>query len=116
MRRLCGVLVVLAATAPARAHFLWILPGDPAAKKLTARAVFSDTLAPDDAELLKKVAHAKFYALTPGAKPTPVKATLGKDALALELPGPGGVLGVCTYGVVAKGKKPFLLHYYAKTF
>jgi hypothetical protein len=118
MKRLCVVALLLAAAAPARAHFVWIVPGDPAGGKATARVVFSDAPRPDSPELLKKIAGAEFFARGADGKTVPLKAAEGKDALELALPtaGPQAIGAVCHYGVVKRGQdEPFLLHYYAKT-
>jgi uncharacterized GH25 family protein len=119
MKRLIGLLLLLLALAsPARAHFLFLLPSAPDARA-AVRAVFSDGPRPDKPELLKKVAHAEFFARDAAGKVTPVKATQNGDVLDLELTGKGPhvLLGVCPYGVYEKGKSgPFLLNYYAKSF
>ena len=51
---LLSVFLVAAAALPARAHFIWVLPPEGNDNK-TARIIFSDSLKPDDAELLKKI-------------------------------------------------------------
>jgi hypothetical protein len=122
MKRLsCCLMLVLAGAAPARAHFLWVLPGDAGAAKV--RVVFSDAPRPDDPALLKKVAGAEINWRGPdvdGGWPVGLeKAIVGKDALEAAVPGRGvrEVAVVCHYGVTQHGKsEPFLLHYYAKGF
>jgi uncharacterized GH25 family protein len=107
-----GALVLLLALAvSARGHFVFILP----AEGRKAQVVFSDTLTPDRAELLKKVAHTKFTARVDG-RDFSLEGSKGKDVLDLEAggKGPAWVIGVCPYGVVTRGKEPFLLTYYAK--
>jgi hypothetical protein len=104
-------------TAPARAHFPWLLP--PENPKDPVRLVFSDTLKPDDPTLLKKLAATELFIVGADGKAMPVKATEGQDALLIAVPeGDLRVLaGVCRYGVVQRGEMPpFLLTYHPKTF
>jgi hypothetical protein len=116
MKRLCCTLLILAATAaPARAHFLWVLPGEGG----SVRIVFNDTPKPDDPDLLKKVAHTQVYVRGAGGQTAESKVTVGKEALEASAPGEGmrTVAAVCRYGVTQRGKgEPFLLTYYAKGF
>jgi hypothetical protein len=116
MTRLCSALLCLAAAAaPARAHFIWVLPAD----NWTVRVVFSDTPKPDDPALLAKIVHTQLTVR--GADGTQTKAELkpAKDALEAAVPGRGlrEVAALCQYGVMQRGKsEPFLLNYYAKGF
>jgi uncharacterized GH25 family protein len=119
MKRLGIVFLLLAAAAPARAHFVWLLPTEPGAKEPGVRLVFSDTLKPDRPELLKKVAHTKLFARDQDGTEVPVKAVEGADALDVALPAGKfySVAGVCRYGVSTHGgSEPFLLNYYPKAF
>jgi uncharacterized GH25 family protein len=111
MRFPVAFVLLLAAAVPARAHFVFILPSE--GRK--AQVVFSDTLSPDDAKLLARVAHTKFTARIDGRDFT-LESKKGKDCLELTASGkgPAWVVGVCPYGVTARGKEPFLLNYYAK--
>jgi hypothetical protein len=116
MKRLLCALLVLACAGPARAHFVWLLPSKDS-EKPAVRVVFSDTLAPDDARLLKKIAHTKLYVRDAGGKVTPIALKASKEALEATLAGKGPhiLLAACQYGVIARGKgEPFLLNYYAK--
>ncbi len=116
MKRLCCTLLILAATAaPARAHFLWVLPGEGG----SVRIVFNDTPEPDDPDLLKKVAHTQVFVRGAGGQAAESKVTVGKEALEAPAPGEGmrTVAALCRYGVTQRGKgEPFLLRYYAKGF
>jgi uncharacterized GH25 family protein len=116
MKRLCCTLLFLAAAAaPARAHFLWVLPGEAGG----VRVVFSDTPRPDDPDLLKKVAETEVFVRGAGGQTAQSKVTMGKEALEASAPGEGmrTVAAVCRYGVTQRGKgDPFLLTYYAKGF
>jgi uncharacterized GH25 family protein len=119
MKRALCLLLLLACVAPARGHFVWLLPGAPADRPLTARVIFSDSLAPDRAALLKKLTRLTVYARGGDGKAAELKTAGAGKALAVTVPGTGprAVLAVCPYGVVARGKgEPFLLHYAAKTF
>jgi uncharacterized GH25 family protein len=116
MKRLLCVVLLLAGAAPAQAHFVWLLPAE---KGREVRMVFSDGLAPDKAEFLKMIAHAKLYARDADGKDTALKHAQAEDVLAASVPGKGpcAVVADCTYGVTARGKAPpFLLVYHARTF
>lgn len=116
-RSLLGLLLLCLAALPARAHFLWLLPPDDG--KGAVRLVFSDTLAPDDADLLARVKHAKAFSVGADGKAAAVEFTQKDDALVLGAAGDGPrVFGAsCRYGVVQRGDAPpFLLHYYAQTW
>src|SRR6266404_306625 len=116
-RALSSLLLLVLAAVPARGHFIWLLPEE--GGKRGVRMVFSDKPAPDNADLLKKIAHAEVFVVGTDGKRLPVKFAQKKDAFALELPGEGlrFVAAVCQYGVVQRGKDdPFLLTYYAKTW
>jgi hypothetical protein len=115
MKRLIGTAVlVLAVTATARAHFIFIVPPK---EGRTVRVVFSDSTEPDSAKLLAKIAHAKFHIIDDKGKLIEAKPGKATDVIPIEVPGkgPAQVIGRCVYGVLAKGKEPFLLNYYART-
>jgi Protein of unknown function (DUF3386) len=116
MKRLVTVVVLLAIAAPVRAHFIWILPPEPPGQP--ARLVFSDSLHPDNPELLKKIARTELFLFDPNGQATPVKLTEAKDTLEVAMPpdqGPQLLGGICRYGVVQRGQaEPFLLMYYPK--
>lgn len=114
-----AVWLLTAALAPA--HFVWILPGDPDAKKTTVQVVFSDALKPDSPELLQKIVQTELFVRGGDGKTTPFKKyTEGKaDAYRADVPGEGAraVGAVCLYGVIERGQGgPFLLTYHAKTY
>jgi uncharacterized GH25 family protein len=122
MRWRIAALVAFALTAAtARAHFIWVLPGPASADKTTVQLIFSDSLQPDDAELLKRIVQAEvFYRGADGKVEAVKKYTEGKaDAYLADLPGKGprAVGAICKYGVVQRGaSEPYLLNYYAKTY
>lgn len=114
MKRCFVSLMVLALTAPlARAHFIWIVPEK---EGTNAQVIFSDTLQPDDAKLLEKIAKTEVLVRGADGKTTAVKWTEGKDAYIVKAEkGAQGVAAVCHYGVTQRGKTdPFLLNYYAR--
>jgi hypothetical protein len=108
-----ALALLLGVAIPARGHFVFILPVEGSRK---AQVVFSDTPKPDQPKLLDKIAHTKFSARLDG-RDFELKSARGKEALELEVTGKGPtwVVGGCPYGVVTRGKEPFLLTYYAKT-
>jgi hypothetical protein len=119
MRRTAILFLLLLAATPAHAHFLWLLPAGAKGDSPTVRLVFSDALKPDDADLLKKIAHTEVFVRGPDDKTASVKSTQDKDALVIDLAGKGPreIGAVCKYGVLKRGEgDPFLLNYYAKTF
>ena len=119
MKRLLLCLLLLAAAAlPVRAHFIWVLPPEDKDNK-TARIIFSDSLTPDDADLLKKISKAEVFARGADGKTVALKHTDGKQTLNAAAPSaePHAVGVVLRYGVTQRGDDPaFLLNYYAKGF
>jgi uncharacterized GH25 family protein len=112
-RLLISLAVVALATSAVRGHFIWLVPEKGAA---TAQVLFSENLTPDSPELLDKVAKTQWYARDNAGKTTAFKWTKAKDGYTLAAPNKGPTLlgGVCTYGVLQRGKdEPFLLNYYA---
>jgi uncharacterized GH25 family protein len=99
------------------AHFIWIVPTGPAADKPEVQVIFSDSLKPDSADLLKKIASTRFLAQTSDGRALEVKKTEEGDAFKLTLPDAKCTVirGACRYGVVKRGSSvPFLLMYYPK--
>jgi hypothetical protein len=120
MKRLYCLLLLLGVGAPARAHFVWILPPAPGegGKAHQARVVFSDRLAPDRDELLVRIHESRFLVRDGEGKDRAVTPTEGEGFRAIAVPGgkSADVGAVCTYGIVKRGEtEPFLLHYYART-
>jgi hypothetical protein len=112
MKRLAGALMLLLfVVGSSTGHFVFILPGE----ARVAQVVFSDELKPDG-DLVKKVAHTRFTVKTPDGKVTEVKASRTRQTLDIKVPGKGPALvtGITAYGVLEKGKVPFLLTYYSK--
>jgi uncharacterized GH25 family protein len=120
MKRFATLVVAFfLVAAPARGHFIWLLPNESDKDKPTARVVFSDGPAPGAAELIKKIDKVAVYSRGLDLKTTELKTTEDKDALqvgGLEK-GPQVLGAVLKYGVHQKGTEdPALIHYYAKSY
>jgi hypothetical protein len=103
--------------AEARAHFLFIRIGPPAEAGRFAEVYFSDQADAGDPHLLDKITQTQLWLQSEPGKFQPLKIHKGTDRLRAHLPGSGsvGVVGVCEYGVLRRGKQPpFLLRYYPK--
>lgn len=114
-----ALAVGLLAAATAQAHFLWLLPGQPG-DKTTVQLIFSDSLQPDDAELLKKIVQTELFVRGADGATTPLKkyteGQTGAYGADVTGSGPRVVGAVCRYGVIQRGQsEPFLLHYNART-
>lgn len=93
----------------ARAHFVWMIPaGDNEAK-----VVFSDSLAPDDPQLLDKIAHLKVFGHDSKGAHFDLRMERAADGFIVKIPeGVQIVCGTCTYGVFQReGQNPVLLKY-----
>lgn len=111
--RTTALLIGLALTTTASAHFVFLIDGVG-----DVRIIFSDALAPDDAVPIEKVARTKAFARV-GGKATPLELEKVKDANAYRVKVPAGevdaIYASTDYGVLAKGDaKPFLLRYHSK--
>src|ERR1700731_2421058 len=84
------------------AHFIWIVPGGPVADKPEVQVIFSDSLKPDSADLLKKIASTRFVAQTSDGRALEVKKTEDGDAFKLTILDAkcAVIRGACQYGVV----------------
>jgi hypothetical protein len=120
MLRWCACLALWAVAATAApAHFIWIVPDDPAPGKVSAKAVFSDTLQPDRPELLEKIGVANFVASDAAGVSKPLRATKGEQTIDLVVNhgGPVRICGTCRYGVSQRGaSEPTLLFYYPSAY
>ena len=114
MKRLTLALLALVLAAPAAwPHFVWIVPEDNGA----ARVIFSDSLKPDSADLMAKIAKSEVFVRDEAGKTSPLKWKDEKEAFRLTPEAAGQVLlgSVTRYGVIQRGEsEPFLLNYYAK--
>ncbi len=118
-RLLYPMITLLGLASAAPAHFIWLLPDSgKSGENPTVRLVFSDQLAPDDADLLKKIKHTNVFVRGADGKTVPVKHTPGTMALDVALTGTGSriVAATCRYGILQRGDSdPFQLTYHAKT-
>jgi uncharacterized GH25 family protein len=115
MYKMCGAaFLVLAAASVAQGHFPFIVPDD---KGAGAKVVFSDTLEPDTAVNIEKLANTKLTLRDSGGKESALEWKKGDGFYSVDVPGSGTrvVYGVTEYGVLQKGDaKPFKLTYYPK--
>lgn len=115
MYRMTGAVVVaLFAVGLSHAHFPFIVPGE---KGDAAKVVFSDSLEPDTAVNIEKIANTKLTLRDAGGKESAVEWKKDDGFYAVNVPGTGDrvVYGVTDYGVLQKGDaKPFKLTYYPK--
>ncbi len=114
-----GGLLLAGSARTADAHFLWLVP-EPAERPTSVKLYFGESAAPDDPDLLDKVAGVKAV-LVGGRRSEPTTLTFEKkdDALVAKLPEKSAAAPVVlrhTYGVVSRGEDPFLLQYYAKAY
>jgi uncharacterized GH25 family protein len=114
-----AVVFGLTCAAPARAHFVWLLPWEEAGKEPAVRLLFSEDLRVFDPDLLSKIAHAEVFVRNADDQTRTIKTVFAKDQLKATMPAEvvREVGAVCRYGVFQRGGvEPFLLNYYAKTF
>lgn len=112
-RSLVALALLVALSATAAAHFVFIVPES--ANK--ARVVFSNSLEPDQKVPIAKIAATKLLLRDAKGKVSPLTWTKGEHSYAVEVPGTGSriVYGVTDYGIVQKGTaKPYLLRYHSK--
>src|SRR5689334_9354790 len=115
MYKTCSaIILLLAASSLARAHFPFILPHE---KGTSAKVVFSDTLEPDANVNIENLAHTKSMVRDARGKESVIEWSKGDGFYSLAVPGSGNrvIYGVTDYGVLQKGDaKPFKLTYYPK--
>lgn len=98
-------------------HFVFFVPDNASG---TVRAVFSDTLKPDERVAIEKIDNTKLFLIDAAGKELAVKWTADKAGAfyKIELPGSGSRMlgGITDYGILQRGdSKPFWLRYYPKT-
>lgn len=114
---LLGWLAVVAAGAPAEAHFLFIRVTPPAEGGRAVEVYFSERATAGDPRFVAKIAATQLWAqAAPGElKPLVVRASSDRLRAHLAQAGSLGVVGYLQYGVLARpGQTPFLLRYYSK--
>ncbi|MBL8797068.1 MAG: DUF3386 family protein [Planctomycetia bacterium] len=116
MKRQCIALLALLLLGPLSwGHFVWVVPNE---QFTEAQVIFSDSLEPDDAKLLAKIAKTDLFLRQGDKAPTAVKWTLGKDAYLVKVEDKAATAlsAICDYGVIQKGNaEPFQLKYNATT-
>lgn len=113
-RIIAATAALTLAPAAAPAHFVFVVP-QPDGK--TVHVVFSESLDPDEAVDIGKVAGLKLTGRSADGKDAPVELKKATYNLAgeLKLAGPLCVSGTVTYGLMSrKGVKPALLVYHPK--
>ncbi len=117
-KALLGLVVVLATSAQAQAHFLWLDLRSGDADKSQARLYFSEEPAPGEPHLIAKAAKTKVWLRGADGKLTPVSlaAAEGDEAALVAACNAAGASleGHWDYGVFTHGPAPTLLNYYAK--
>src|ERR1700733_1371087 len=95
-----AVLALALAAVPARAHFVWIVPGAPVDGKTTARVFLGEGLEPEGPELLAPIAGMQLFTRGPDGKTEPLSWTKGEKAYLVTVPSEGSrtIGGVCHYG------------------
>lgn len=114
---LVGWFLVVAACAPAEAHFLFIRITPPAEGGRAAEVYFSERATAGDPRFVAKIAGTQLWAqATPGEfKPLVVRASADRLRAHLAQGGNLAAVGYLQYGVLARpGQTPFLLRYYPK--
>jgi hypothetical protein len=113
MQKSFAVFALLACTAVAPAHFVFLVPKD----AQTVTIVFSDSLAPDENVPIGKIAATQLHARAADGSAVEGKRTEAKDHYLFTVQGkpPVEVGGTCVYGVLAKKGDPYLLVYHPKT-
>jgi hypothetical protein len=112
-------LILLWASAPASAHFVWITVAKDSAGQPQAQVHFSELAEPDAANLLDKIAAVSVWSRSAGGKSGPLK--LAKHVtdevgswVAPVAADTRAVSGSIKYGVLDRRGQVFLLWYHAK--
>jgi uncharacterized GH25 family protein len=110
------LLFVSAAPTSCRAHFIWVASGSQA-KDGKVHVYFSESVSPDDPDLLDKIAKLQLWQFSKDGKATLLKTTKDADSFVADpVEGEGAVFAVShDYGVLARGKETFLLKYHGKS-
>jgi len=113
---LLSALLVALTPLLAQAHFVWIVAG-PTSPDGQVHVYFSEEAAPDNPELLTRIAHAKLHQAAAGQlSELPLVRAADSLAATPSGPGPKAFFLSLNYGVLAKGEEPFQLRYYAKSY
>lgn len=102
----------------ATAHFIWLESVSSKTGATTIQVYFGEEAAPDDPDLLDRVAGLKLQRVIGKAEPVPLKLTRSADSLSAAVAEPvGQSLFIASHdlGVLERGESKFRLKYYAKT-
>jgi hypothetical protein len=111
-------LSVVAGVAPARAHFLWIVP-DRAANEKRVHVYFSETAEPDDPALLSRLAGLKLQQNSSGGRRDLLEPKRDKDSLVVFPVGSDSAESYSLthkYGTLSRDGETFLLVYHARMY
>jgi hypothetical protein len=111
------VLVCFLGADSVHAHFLFVRILPPAEAGRYAEVYFSDQADAGDPRFIDRIASTKLWVQTKPGSFEPLKTHKTPDRLRALVPSNGsiGVIGECTYGVLARPKAtPFLLRHYPK--
>ncbi|QDU96478.1 Kelch repeat-containing protein [Lignipirellula cremea] len=112
------LLAMLIAPQIAHAHFLWLV-GDSPSNPTGVKVYFSEGPEADDPDLLDRVVAAECWVGSGRGGPSQVELKKGEESLVGSLDANKDNTTVFlrhTYGVITRGGKPFLLHYYGKAY
>lgn len=117
MKRFALVAVALLfAAMGASAHFVFLVPDGSGGN---VKAIFSDTLKPDDRVAIEKIDNTKLMLIDASGKESALKWTMDKTGAFCKIEAPGNgtriLASVTDYGILQRGdSKPFWLKYHAK--
>jgi hypothetical protein len=116
----CLLVSALLAATTARAHFIWVVLQKTEGGAATAHVYFSETPSPGEAHLVDRATRAKVFLREAGAKGEPIElqakseGDLGELCCEVKSKGAACLEATCKYGVITRGERSSLLHYYAK--
>ncbi len=120
MRNICCLIVIVfigfVGAPSVHAHFMFVRLLPPAEAGRFAEVYFSDKADAGDPRFIDKIASTKLWMQAKPGVFDPLTVRPTADRLRAFIPSAGGlcVVGECTYGVLARGKMPFLLRHYPK--
>ena len=108
--------IVMAMSTTAHAHFIWIASGSQASDG-KVHVYFGESAAPDDPDLLDRIAKLKLWQWSAEGVRTELPLVKDGDSLvATPVQGGDAVFGTThDYGVMSRGTETFLLKYHAKS-
>jgi hypothetical protein len=124
-----ALVAIIALPSLAQAHFLWVVAHNEKDGNQTVHAYFAEGADAGEANLIENIRHAKVWVRPVKGDASEVKLTVKKEeefGLLVGAP-PSSATGggspaarvecleaACKYGVITRGEKASLLHYYAK--